>query len=78
MYFKVYVYFKKFMHVFINRCFLQVEVDSGKELTEEFLQDELHPKKSLNTAKFSRPAPPSRGGNRRMIKVPPSATPTSS
>merc|ERR1719510_1483731 len=52
----------------------KVEVDSGKELTEEFLQDELHPKKSLNTAKFSRPAPPNRGGNRRMIKVPPSAT----
>lgn len=56
----------------------KVEVDSGKELTEEFLQDELHPKKSLNPAKFSRPPPPSRAGNRRMTKVPPNTTSTSS
>lgn len=51
----------------------KVEVDSGKELTEQFFQDELHPKKSLNTAKFNRPAPPRGSGNRRMTKVPPSA-----
>merc|ERR1711997_950684 len=40
----------------------KVEVDSGKELTAEFFQDELHPKKSLNTAKFPRPAPPRGSG----------------
>ena len=45
----------------------KIEVDDGKELTETFLQDELHPKKSLNKAKFARPAPPSRG-NRRITK----------
>lgn len=49
----------------------KVEVDSGKELTEEFFQEELHPKKSLNTAKFSRPAPPNKG-RRGITKVPPS------
>jgi len=56
----------------------KMEVDSGKELTEEFLQDELHPKKNVHTTKFARPAPPNRGGNRRMIKVPPSGTAGSS
>ena len=55
-----------------------MEVDSGKELTEEFLQDELHPKKNVHTTKFDRPKPPNRGGNRRMIKVPPSGTTGSS
>lgn len=47
----------------------RMEVDSGSELTETFLQDELHPKKILNKTKFSRPAPPSRG-NRRITKQP--------
>ena len=56
----------------------QIEVDSGKELTEDFLQDELHPKKNVHTTKFARPAPPNRGGNRRMIKVPPGGTTGSS
>ena len=45
----------------------KIEVDDAKELTEAFLQDELHPKKSLNKAKFARPPPPSRG-QRRMTK----------
>jgi len=47
----------------------KLEVDSGDELTEEFLLSELHPVKSLNRPKFSKPAPPSRG-NRRMTKTP--------
>lgn len=42
----------------------KIEVDDAKELTEAFLQDELHPKKSLNKAKFARPKPPSRGAKR--------------
>lgn len=48
----------------------KIEVDSGSELTEEFLMDEIHPKKSLNRSKFARPAPPNRG-NRRITKAPP-------
>lgn len=46
-----------------------IEVDSGGELTEQFLQEELHPVKSLNRPKFARPAPPNKG-NRRITKAP--------
>ena len=52
------------MHVF------QIEVDSGDELTEAFLQNELHPPKNLNRPKFAKPAPPGRSGNRRITKQP--------
>lgn len=45
----------------------KIEVDSGSELTETFLYEELHPKKILNKTKFARPAPPNRG-NRRITK----------
>ena len=45
----------------------KIEVDSGSELTESFIQDEIHPKKILNKTKFARPTPPSRG-NRRITK----------
>lgn len=48
---------------------LQIEVESGSELTEPFLMEEFHPTKSLNRSKFAKPAPPNRG-NRRMTKVP--------
>jgi len=47
----------------------KVEVDSGSELTEEFLISELHPVKTLNKPKFAKPAAPSRGA-RRLIKTP--------
>ena len=47
----------------------KVEVDSGDELTEQFLMSELHPAKNLNRPKFAKPAPPSRG-NRRITKQP--------
>ena len=47
--------------------YFQIEVDSGRELTEDFLQNEIHPKKIIAKTKFARPAPPSRG-NRRITK----------
>lgn len=47
----------------------KIEVDSGDELTEEFLMSEIHPVKNLNRPKFAKPAPPSRG-NRRITKQP--------
>eukprot|EP00092_Neocalanus_flemingeri_P010307 GFUD01011104.1.p1 GENE.GFUD01011104.1~~GFUD01011104.1.p1 ORF type:complete len:346 (-),score=148.64 GFUD01011104.1:183-1220(-) len=47
----------------------KVEVDSGSELTEEYLQGELHPVISLNRPKFSKPPGPSRG-NKRITKAP--------
>jgi len=49
----------------------KVEVDTGAELTEEFLQGEIHPVKILHKPKFARPAAPSRG-NKRITKAPPS------
>ena len=49
----------------------RLEVDSGSELTSEFLHSELHPVKSLNKPKFAKPAAPSRGA-RRITKAPPS------
>ena len=63
----------------------KVEVSSGSELTEEYLQvhlsflitilthyptqGELHPVVSLNRPKFSKPPGPSRG-NKRITKTP--------
>jgi len=45
----------------------KIEVDSGSELTEDFLQDEIHPKKIIGKTQFAKPKPPSRG-NRRITK----------
>ncbi|XP_017467669.1 PREDICTED: twinfilin [Rhagoletis zephyria] len=43
----------------------KLEVDSGSELTEEFLLDELHPKKLASRPAFAKPkGPPSRGAKR--------------
>ncbi|CAH0394756.1 unnamed protein product [Bemisia tabaci] len=43
----------------------KIEIDSGKELTEEFLLDEIHPKKHLHRPKFDKPkGPPNRGAKR--------------
>ena len=67
------IYFCSFCKlVFISNT-IQVEVDSGKELTEEFLHEELHPKKNLTESKFARPKPPGRAGNRRGGKAPASS-----
>ena len=42
----------------------KIEADSEDELTEGFLFEELHPVKSSQRQKFSKPAPPSRGRRR--------------
>jgi twinfilin-like protein len=42
-----------------------LEIDRGEELTEAFLQDEIHPKKNLHRPKFAKPkGPPNRGAKR--------------
>jgi len=49
----------------------KIEIDSGNELTEEYLMDELHPKKNLFQPKFQKPkGPPNRGARRMMAKSP--------
>lgn len=45
----------------------KIEIDNGEELTEAFLQDELHPKKILHRPQFAKPkGPPNRGAKRIM------------
>ena len=51
---------------------LQLEIDSGSELTEEFLYEELHPAKSLHRPKFAKPKGPPNRGPKRMTKCSPS------
>jgi len=47
----------------------KIEAETGDELTEQFLYDELHPKQVLSSTKFAKPKMPSRG-NRRITKTP--------
>ncbi|XP_013189686.2 twinfilin [Amyelois transitella] len=43
----------------------RLEIDDGKELTEEFLYDEIHPKRNLHRPAFAKPkGPPNRGAKR--------------
>lgn len=45
----------------------KIEIDNGEELTEAFLQEELHPKKILHRPQFAKPkGPPNRGAKRIM------------
>lgn len=47
----------------------KLEIDSGSELTEEFLQDEIHPKKNLHRPKFEKPKGPPGRGAKRLTKT---------
>lgn len=46
----------------------RIEIDNGEELTEEFLQDELHPKKILHRPAFAKPKGPPNRGAKRILK----------
>lgn len=46
----------------------KVEISEGSELTEEYLLDELHPKKNIARQAFAKPKGPSNRGPRRMIR----------
>ena len=46
----------------------QLEIDSGAELTEEYLQDELHPKKILHRPAFAKPQGPKNRGAKRLTR----------
>nr|CAD7200376.1 unnamed protein product [Timema douglasi]CAD7395128.1 unnamed protein product [Timema poppensis] len=46
----------------------KLEIDSGEELTEAFLQDEIHPKKNLHRPKFAKPKGPPNRGAKRLTK----------
>lgn len=46
----------------------QLEIDDGKELTEEFLYEEIHPKRNLHRPAFAKPKGPPNRGARRITK----------
>lgn len=47
----------------------KLELDNGEELSEDFLLDEIHPKKNLHKPAFAKPkGPQGKRGPRRMIK----------
>ncbi|XP_044271825.1 twinfilin [Tribolium madens] len=46
----------------------KLEIDSGSELTEDFLYEEIHPTKNLHRPKFAKPKGPPNRGPKRMTK----------
>uniref|UniRef100_A0A671QPG1 Twinfilin-2-like n=1 Tax=Sinocyclocheilus anshuiensis TaxID=1608454 RepID=A0A671QPG1_9TELE len=47
----------------------KLEIDSGEELTEEYLYDEVHPKQHAHKQAFAKPhGPAGKRGNKRLIK----------
>lgn len=50
---------------------LQMEIDSGDGLTEDFLYEEVHPMEHTLKQAFAKPrAPAGKRGNKRLIKDP--------
>ncbi|KAK9890867.1 hypothetical protein WA026_012211 [Henosepilachna vigintioctopunctata] len=47
----------------------KVEIDSGAELTESYLYDEIHPTKNLYHPKFAKPKGPPNRGPKRITKT---------
>ena len=45
-----------------------MEVDDPKEVTEDFLYDEVHPKKNIARSQFARPKGPAGRGPKRVTK----------
>ncbi|KAM7364314.1 twinfilin actin binding protein [Cochliomyia hominivorax] len=60
--------FLETLHSFGVDIAKKLEIDSGSELTEEFLQDELHPKKMLHRPAFAKPKGPPNRGAKRLTK----------
>ncbi|XP_076037800.1 twinfilin actin binding protein isoform X2 [Oratosquilla oratoria] len=48
----------------------KLEISEGAELTEEFLLDEIHPKRNLHRPKFAKPKGPANRGAKRLTKAP--------
>ena len=43
---------------------MQLEIGGAAEFSQEYLYDQLHPKKQVFTQKFARPKRPGKGGSR--------------
>ena len=55
----------------LHICGFQIEIDDPKELTEAFLQEEIHPKRDIVRQQFARPKGPGGRGPKRMTKPKP-------
>lgn len=63
------LYFNICILVFIFWIHVQLEIDNGDELTEEFLYDEVHPKQHAHKQAFAKPrGPAGKRGHKRLIK----------
>lgn len=55
----------------LHTYFVQLEIDDGDELTEEFLYEEVHPKQHAHKQAFAKPrGPAGKRGHKRLIKGP--------
>jgi len=57
---------EKLYQIFITK---KIEIDSGTDLTEDYLQGEIHPVAVNTKPKFSKPVPPNKG-RKRITKAP--------
>ncbi|KAK7073779.1 Twinfilin-1 [Halocaridina rubra] len=48
----------------------KLEIGEGSELTEEYLLDEIHPKRNLHRPKFAKPKGPANRGAKRLTRAP--------
>ncbi|XP_071543677.1 twinfilin-1 [Panulirus ornatus] len=48
----------------------KLEISEGTELTEEYLLDEIHPKRNLHRPKFAKPKGPANRGAKRLTRAP--------
>lgn len=48
----------------------KLEIGEGAELTEEYLLDEIHPKRNLHRPKFAKPKGPANRGAKRLTRAP--------
>lgn len=48
--------------------YFQLEVESGEEITHDYLIDAIHPKKIIYQTKFARPKGPTNRGAKRLTK----------
>ena len=55
-------------HKYGDPCF-QLEINDPKEVVEECLYDEIHPKKNVARQQFARPKGPAGRGPKRMTKA---------
>lgn len=66
-----YVIYVRCVSNALHAYFVQLEIDDGDELTEEFLYDEVHPKQHAHKQAFAKPrGPAGKRGHKRLIKGP--------